>query len=132
MAALERLKLVLTREMDRLKSARSTVGGKIEGMDAVPSGSSSSFVSSILEFFGYGHSPRMQVPSMLGNQTEEEAQMMIWGQHGRFKWEEIEGVDIEWAVSGMGADEAEEAAEEESISRNKDGLKEVRRWLAGC
>jgi hypothetical protein len=44
--AIERTKLILTREMDRLKSARGTTSGRIEGISQVPLASTPS------SFFG--------------------------------------------------------------------------------
>jgi hypothetical protein len=52
----------------------------------------------------------------------DEAEMMVWGQTGRFSWDEVEGVDVQWAASGMTSATAS--------SGSDDGLEDVRRWLA--
>jgi signal recognition particle receptor subunit beta len=114
--ALERAKTVITREMERLKSARGTTGGKIEGIDAVPSSSSSGLLS---RFFGTSSSSG-EKPTVISEQGMEEAELMLWGQSGRFSWDEIEGVDVDWAVSGLG--NASDAVE--------DGLEELKDWLS--
>ena len=57
----------------------------------------------------------------------DEAELMVWGQNGRFKWEEIEGVDVQWAASGM---TVQAPGKPEEKQGGVDGLKDVRNWLS--
>ena len=120
--AIERAKLILTREMDRLKSARGTTSGRIEGIDAVPLTSTSSSFFGLGRFFRSGRAGSK--PTVLSEEGMDEAELMVWGQNGRFKWEEIEGVDVQWAASGM-------AVQAPGKTEGKqDGLEDVRNWLS--
>lgn len=81
--------------MDRLKTARGAggVGGRIEGMSRVSSGGRGFWA----RLFGGG-----------GASTEPEAsteddEALVWCGAGPFRWEDIEGVDVSWAVSGVGS-----------------------------
>lgn len=88
--ATERLRSILTREMDRLKSARGGSGGRIEGMSKVQT--SRGFWSRL---FGAARAGEVAAEG-------EDDEAMIWGGPGSFRWEDIEGVDISWGVSGIG------------------------------
>lgn len=124
--AIERLKTVLTREMDRLKSARGSTSGRIEGISSIPSSTSSTWNPFKL-LFGNKAVPKQLV---LSEEGIEEAEAMIWGQPGRFKWEEVEGVTIDWAVSGLPEMQASNKIGVQDSKRNEnDGLSEVRDWL---
>lgn len=122
--AIERTKLILTREMDRLKSARGTTSGRIEGISQVPLASTPSSFFGIrlnLNPFSRRGAAGSSKPTVLSEEGMDEAEMMVWGQTGRFSWDEVEGVDVQWAASGMTSAAA---------SAGNDGLEDVRRWLA--
>ncbi|TYJ54753.1 hypothetical protein B9479_004601 [Cryptococcus floricola] len=91
--ATDRLKSILTREMDRLKSTRASTGGRIEGMSRV-AGSSTGFFARI---FGSGGGA-----SGAEGEGEEDDESLVWGGKGPFRWEDVEGVEVEWAASGLG------------------------------
>ncbi|WWD15760.1 hypothetical protein CI109_100182 [Kwoniella shandongensis] len=117
----DRLKSLLTREMDRLKSARGGSGGKIEGMGKVAGSTSGSWFSRL---FGGGSSGGVSVSEGEGEGEEDEA--LVWGGKGAFRWEDVEGIDIEWAASGLGAVRGEK---EKGDVEEGNGLDEVRRFL---
>jgi signal recognition particle receptor subunit beta len=79
--------------MDRLKSARGAVGGRIEGMGRVAS-SGGSWWSRL---FGGGGG------SVSEGEEVEEDEGLVWGTKGPWRWEDIEGVETEWAASGLGS-----------------------------
>jgi signal recognition particle receptor subunit beta len=79
--------------MDRLKSARGAVGGRIEGMGRVAS-SGGSWWSRL---FGGGGG------SVSEGEEVEEDEGLVWGAKGPWRWEDIEGVETEWAASGLGS-----------------------------
>lgn len=105
--------------MDRLKSARQATSGRIEGIGAVP------LTSTTSSFFGLGRFfSRSKSSSGAGALSDEglaEAQAMIWGQNGKFSWDEVEGVDVQWSASGNTPGDGE---------KGQDGLKDVREWLS--
>ncbi|GMK57884.1 hypothetical protein CspeluHIS016_0407180 [Cutaneotrichosporon spelunceum] len=84
----ERVRSVLTREMDRLKSARSASGGRIEGMGRVATQR-----GWWARLFG--------APEPVAENTEDE-EALVWGGLGAWNWDDIEGVDVEWGVTGLG------------------------------
>ena len=87
--AVERLKSILSREMDRLKAARAAgVGGRIEGMSRVSSG-------------GRGWFGKLFASAEVEGEVEED-EGLVWGGKGPFKWEDVDGVEIEWASSALG------------------------------
>ena len=87
--AIDRLKSILTREMDRLKAARTAgVGGRIEGMSKVSSG-------------GRGWFGKLFASAEVEGEVEED-EGLVWGGKGPFRWEDIDGVEIEWASSALG------------------------------
>lgn len=65
-------------------------------------------------------------------EKEEDAEQMIWGKDptGSFKWEEVDGVDVEWGASWVVPSERDEAVDVEYESQ-EDGLRQLRRWLGG-
>lgn len=85
----ERVRSVLTREMDRLKSARSASGGRIEGMGRVATQQ-----SWWAKLFG--------TPEPVAENTEDE-EALVWGGAGAWSWDDVEGVEVEWGVTGLGA-----------------------------
>ncbi|ODN89184.1 signal recognition particle receptor subunit beta [Cryptococcus wingfieldii CBS 7118] len=89
----DRLKSILTREMDRLKSTRASTGGRIEGMSKV-AGSSTGFFARIFGSGGGGGGAE--------GEGEEDDESLVWGGKGPFRWEDVEGVEVEWAASGLG------------------------------
>ncbi len=113
--------------MDRLKSSRSTIGGKIESISSVSSGKQVGVVASLLRLFGIGGREKGEVVDEV---AEEDAEGLIWGDKGSFKWEDVEGVEIEWSVSSISADKKNAAVETdaEDVVEN-DGLNEIRSWL---
>jgi signal recognition particle receptor subunit beta len=118
--AIERTKLILTREMDRLKSARGTTSGRIEGISQVPLASTPSSFFGIrlnLNPFSRRGAAGSSKPTVVSEEGMDEAE----SQTGRFSWDEVEGVDVQWAASGMTSAAA---------SAGNDGLEDVRRWLA--
>ncbi|KAK8869965.1 hypothetical protein IAR55_000535 [Kwoniella newhampshirensis] len=116
----DRLRSILTREMDRLKSARGGSGGKIEGMGKVAGGSSGNWFSRL---FGAG-SGAVGVSEAEGEGEEDEG--LVWGGKGPFRWEDVEGVDIEWAASGLGLVQGEKVKGE---VEEGNGLDEIRKFL---
>ncbi|ORX39712.1 signal recognition particle receptor beta subunit-domain-containing protein [Kockovaella imperatae] len=125
--ALERLKTILTREMDRLKSARGTQSGKIEGMSRVPS-STTSFWSRL-----FGGSNVAVSSEGLEN---EDAEGLIWGGKGPFSWNDVEGVEVKWGCTALGgakssstAAEMKMAKEESDEEKGPDGLDDLRDFL---
>jgi signal recognition particle receptor subunit beta len=111
--------------MDRLKSARVSSGGRIEGISRVATTSLWS------RLFGGG----VVVPE---EDTETEVdETLIWGsEKGSFRWEEVEGVDVQWGASGLGmvsvGRPGREAEVMPTVSESVDGgngLDEVKRFL---
>jgi signal recognition particle receptor subunit beta len=84
----ERVRSVLTREMDRLKSARWASGGRIEGMGRVATQR-----GWWARLFG-------SAEPVAENTEDEEA--LVWGGPGAWNWDDVEGVDVEWGVTGLG------------------------------
>ncbi|BEJ12858.1 hypothetical protein CspHIS471_0300320 [Cutaneotrichosporon sp. HIS471] len=84
----ERVRSVLTREMDRLKSARSASGGRIEGMGRVATQR-----GWWARLFG--------APEPVAENTEDE-EALVWGGPGAWNWDDVEGVDVEWGVTAVG------------------------------
>jgi signal recognition particle receptor subunit beta len=125
---LARIRQSLTNEMDRLKSARSTIGGKIESISSVSSGKQAGIVANILRLFGIGGREKGEIVDEV---AEEDAEGMIWGDKGSFKWEDVDGVDIEWAVSSISADNKRKAEDETEAEVVEDGLEEIRSWFEG-
>ncbi|WVQ78139.1 hypothetical protein IAT38_000220 [Cryptococcus sp. DSM 104549] len=109
----DRLKSILTREMDRLKSARGGSGGKIEGMGRV-AGTSGGWFSRL---FG-GGAAGVEVE---GEGEDDEG--LVWGGKEAFRWEDIEGVDIEWGASGLGATKVD------TETQSGNGLDELKSFL---
>lgn len=124
---LTRIRHSLTNEMDRLKSSRSTIGGKIESISSVSSGKQVGVVASLLRLFGIGGGEKGE---MVDEVAEEDAEGLIWGDKGSFKWEDVEGVEIEWSVSSISADKKNPEGENEAEDV-EDGLDEIRSWLEG-
>ncbi|WWD01599.1 hypothetical protein V866_008544 [Kwoniella sp. B9012] len=94
--ARERVKSILTREMDRLKATRtkSGAGGKIESMGKVAGTSSSGF---FVRLFG-----NASTGVGLEGEDEGEDESLIWGGKGGFSWDDVEGVQITFGASGLG------------------------------
>ena len=110
--------------MDRLKSARGHggVGGRIEGMGKVAGTRRAGWLS---QLFGGGQDANA------GDEVREgeEDEGSIWGGKGEFRWEDVEGVDIDWGVSGLGmVNDGKQAATMENQSPG-DGLDELRAFL---
>ena len=101
--------------MDRLKSARAAgVGGRIEGMSKVTSSSGG--------WFG-------KLFSSSATQVEgevEEDEGLVWGGKGPFKWEDVDGVEVDWGCSALGMVSVVKEAKE---VQEGNGLDEVRSFL---
>lgn len=122
--ARERLKSILTREMDRLKSARGGggVGGRIEGMGKVAGSGEKNWLS---KMFG-------GVQSVATTETDgdgEDDEVLIWGGKGPFRWEDIEGVEVEWAVSALGMVNVSQDVAGAKKPEKGDGLDELKSFL---
>ncbi|EIW69523.1 hypothetical protein M231_03243 [Tremella mesenterica] len=115
--ARERLRFILTREMDRLKSSRASASGKIEGMSKV-SGVGTSFWSRL-----FGGTVEVE-----GEGEGEEDEGLVWGGRGMFKWEDVEGVEIIWAASGLGVVRSGSGVIDENESEGN-GLDELKGLL---
>jgi signal recognition particle receptor subunit beta len=115
--------------MDRLKSSRSTIGGKIESISAVSSGNKGSVFATLLRLFGLGGTSGPTAGAEEDEVAEEDAESLIWGEKDGFKWEDVEGVEIEWAVSGGLLPGNERKSDQSADDTSEDGLKEVRNWL---
>ncbi|KAL1411214.1 hypothetical protein Q8F55_002165 [Vanrija albida] len=115
--ALERVRSILTREMDRLKASRGSggVGGRIEGMGRVASGGKSFWA----RLFG---SAAAEEPDA-GNEDDEA---LVWGSAGAFRWEDVEGVEVSFGTSGVGAAKAVGAG---SVADAGNGLDELNDFL---
>lgn len=112
--AIDRLKSVLTREMDRLKQSRASTGGRIEGIGRVQSSGGTGLAGWWKRLFGGG--------AVIADDGEvEEDESLVWGGKGSFKWEDVEGVEVEWGVSALGGVKASGEVGE--------GLREVEEWL---
>lgn len=112
--AVDRLKSVLTREMDRLKQSRASTGGRIEGIGRVQSSGGTGLAGLWKRLFAGG-----VVVADDGEVEEDEG--LVWGGKGTFRWEDIEGVEVEWGVSSLGGVKAS--------GEEGDGLREVEEWL---
>ncbi|WVR05029.1 hypothetical protein IAU60_002041 [Kwoniella sp. DSM 27419] len=117
--ATDRVKSILTREMDRLKSSREASGGKIEGMGRVAGGSSAGFFGRLFGSSGAGVSETAD--------EGEEDEGLIWGGKGPFRWEDVEGVEVEWGASGLGVPTRDKAGEGDKQQGN--GLDQVKRFI---
>lgn len=116
----DRLITLLTRELDRAKASRASTTGRIDTIDHIPSASTASFspITMLKRFFGAAAA----VPSAGTTADEswavERAEEALWGGRGDgFRFEDVEGVEVEFAVG--------------SAVRGKEGLEEVWDWLSG-
>lgn len=106
--ALDRLQSLLQRELTRIKSSRlATSSSRIEGIERVPSGSPASLMSLVKRFFGGAAVEEKEI------EADGEA---VWGGSGAFEFKDVEGVEVDFAVSSAVRDV---------------GLDEVRDWLEG-
>ncbi len=123
-ALFQRTQQALTTEMGRLKAARGTVGGKIEGISAVRTGGTG-LLATLKGLLGMGGPASKARTQDVG---ADEAEELVWGDKGAFRWEDIEGVEVEWAVSGgLGPRTTQTTGETEQGSQ--DELDDVREWL---
>ncbi|WVQ71429.1 hypothetical protein IAR50_000966 [Cryptococcus sp. DSM 104548] len=116
--ASDRLRAILGREMDRLKSTRASSGGRIEGMSRV-AGSSTGLWGRI---FGSGSGAN---GGGVEGEGEEDDESLVWGGKGPFKWEDVEGVEIEWGASGLGAPREGELEEGNGLDELKTFLWDI-------
>ncbi|ORY25713.1 signal recognition particle receptor beta subunit-domain-containing protein [Naematelia encephala] len=121
----ERLKSILTREMDRLKAARGAggVGGRIEGIGKVAGTGSGGFWTRL---FGGSASSGSAAVEGEGD-VEDEA--LIWGGKGAWRWEDVEGVEVEWAASGLGMVSVGKEKDKVEDDEEGDGLDELKRFI---
>ncbi len=121
--ARERLKSILTREMDRLKSVRGGggVGGRIEGMGKVSRTGGGGWFSRL---FGASQSVSSE-----GEGEGEEDEALVWGGKGPFRWEDMEGVSVAWGVSGLGMVNVGKQVAAVSEVEEGDGSDELKEFL---
>ncbi|WWC61303.1 uncharacterized protein I303_103884 [Kwoniella dejecticola CBS 10117] len=118
-AARDRVKSILTREMDRLKAARGGSGGKIESMGKVTGGSSSSgFFARLFGGAGAGLAE--------GEEGEGEDESLIWGGKGPFDWNDVEGLEVSFGATGLGA---VGAGKDKAGSEEGNGLDEIKQFI---
>lgn len=91
--ALDRVRTVLSREMDGLKAARGASGGRIEGIAKVQT----------RKRWWAAASPE---------EPQDVDEGLVWGGVGGFKWEDVEGVEISWAASALGEENGLESLKE--------------------
>lgn len=60
-----------------------------------------------------------------GDQDEN----LIWGGKGPFRWEEVEGVEVEWAASGLGTVAVGKKRAAGDAEEEGDGLDGLKRFL---
>lgn len=123
--------MIVTREMERLKASRGSTSGRIESISSIASAGSA---PSLLNLFGLLSFNKRQSsgPVVLSEEGLEEAESMIWGQVGKFKWEEVDGVEVEWGVSGLAELQVGQkgvGSAKAEVGEGDDGLNEVREWL---
>jgi signal recognition particle receptor subunit beta len=114
-AAQDRVRSILTREMDRLKGARGRAGGRIEGMARVASGRGGWFS----RLFGGSNTP---APTA----EDEDDDAAVWGGAGGFRWDDVDGVDVAWGASALGP-----AGGEADVEEHDGGLDELTEFMAG-
>ncbi len=112
--------------MDRLKSARGGggVGGRIEGMGKVAGTGGGGWFS---KMFGGGR--YVVISDANGDDHEDEG--LTWGGKGPFRWEDVEGVDVEWGVSGLGMVNVGKEVVQVKGGEKGDGLNELKAFLLG-
>ena len=85
-------------------------------MSSVPSSSSSFWT----RLFGGSR-------AVLEGTGEEDDEALVWGNSGGFKWEDIEGVEVEWGSTALGAiKKGNEVGGEEKVG---DGMDDIRRFI---
>lgn len=120
LTAIDRVRSILTREMDRLKAARGAVGGRIEGMSRVATSGGGSWWSRL-----FGGSSSAAAPTAGDDAEAEEDEALVWGGKGGFRWEDVEGVEIEWGASALGS-----LKDVAGSSGEGEGLSELKEWVA--
>lgn len=55
----------------------------------------------------------------------EDDEALVWGGKGGFRWEDVEGVDIEWGSSALGS-----LRELKDTEAEGEGLAELKEWIA--
>jgi signal recognition particle receptor subunit beta len=99
--------------MDRLKSARAAgVGGRIEGMSKVAT-------------TGRGWFGKLFAGAEVEGEVEED-EGLVWGGKGPFRWEDVDGVEVDWGCSALGMVNMVSAAKE---AEQGNGLDELRNFL---
>lgn len=86
-------------ERRRLASVPANGAGRIEGLEAIPSTVSSSFVKDFLAALGLG--PKKLSTGIVGGLPSDEAEVLgteAFAFEGTFSWENLE-TKIDWAVS---------------------------------
>ena len=113
--------------MDRLKTARGAggVGGRIEGMGRVAGSSGGSWFARL---FGVS---RARSEENEGEGEGDGDEGLIWGGKGPFRWEDVEGVEVEWGVSGLGMVSTGKPAVGDGDGEQGDGLSELEAFLRG-
>lgn len=97
--AIERVRTILSREMDALKAARGQ-GGASSRIESI------SKVQTKRRWFSFA--------SAAEEDTQEFDEGLVWGGNGGFKWTDVEGVQIEWAASTL---------------KGEEGLQQLETWV---
>ena len=98
--------------MDRLKQARASSGGRIEGISRVQSTGGSWW----RKLFSGGSG--REVDEAEGSEEDEG---LVWGGRGPFTWAGVEGVEITWGASALGGLKA--------AGEDGEGLVDIKDWL---
>ncbi|KAL7420530.1 hypothetical protein Q5752_004481 [Cryptotrichosporon argae] len=117
--AVERVRTALTRELERLKAARAGgAGGRIEGMARVAGGG-----GLWARLFG---ASAAEADAGAGASADDD-DALVWGAKGAWRWDDVEGVEIEWAASALGA--PGQSGEQGGGEGEADGLDAVREFM---
>lgn len=134
--SLERTRTALSKEMSKLKSARTTMGGKIEGMSAVPASADGAGMGLLGRLFGRQQgataSDDQESPDGTSIHDLEAAEAMVWGsgaQHQTFEWSQVDGIQVEWAASALPGLKAVASGRSAGADEAANGLEALRDWL---
>ena len=114
--------------MERLKDARGggRVGGRIEGMSKVAGTVGGGFFDRL-----FGRSQSVSTgEGKAEDEGEDEDESLVWGGKGPFSWGEVEGIEIEWGVSGLGMVNVGKQVAASPVERG-DGLDDLEGFMLG-